>query len=199
MSNTTTATARAGARPRTCSPPAREGARLPVFIEPNERFRLPADAARDVIMIGPGTGVAPFRGFVQERAATGAQRPQLAALRRPALPQRLPLPGRVAGGAQGRRAAPARPRLLARPGAQGLRAAPPARARPRTVRLARRRRAPLRLRRCHAHGAATCTRRCSTIVAEHGGKSAEDARGLPRTTCSSRAATRGTCTDGTSR
>ncbi|MGH8086524.1 MAG: assimilatory sulfite reductase (NADPH) flavoprotein subunit [Lysobacter sp.] len=44
--------------------------RVPVFIEHNERFRLPADPARDVIMIGPGTGVAPFRGFVQERAAT---------------------------------------------------------------------------------------------------------------------------------
>jgi len=43
-----------------------------LFIERNERFRLPADASRDVIMIGPGTGVAPFRGFVQQRAATGA-------------------------------------------------------------------------------------------------------------------------------
>ncbi len=43
-----------------------------VFIEPNERFRLPKDASRDVIMIGPGTGVAPFRAFVQERAETGA-------------------------------------------------------------------------------------------------------------------------------
>ncbi len=49
-----------------------EGARLPVFIERNERFRLPADPSRDVIMIGPGTGVAPFRGFVQERIAVGA-------------------------------------------------------------------------------------------------------------------------------
>ena len=49
-----------------------EGASLPVFIESNERFRLPADASRDVIMIGPGTGVAPFRGFVQEREAVGA-------------------------------------------------------------------------------------------------------------------------------
>ncbi|CAM5306889.1 hypothetical protein RLIN73S_05537 [Rhodanobacter lindaniclasticus] len=45
---------------------------VPVFIEPNERFRLPADGSRDVIMIGPGTGVAPFRAFVQEREATGA-------------------------------------------------------------------------------------------------------------------------------
>ncbi len=49
-----------------------EDADVPVFIEENERFRLPADAARDVIMIGPGTGVAPFRGFLQERAETGA-------------------------------------------------------------------------------------------------------------------------------
>ena len=51
---------------------AGEGRPLPVFIEANERFRLPRDSARDVIMIGPGTGVAPFRGFLQERAATGA-------------------------------------------------------------------------------------------------------------------------------
>ena len=47
-------------------------AKIPVFIEANERFRLPHDPSRDVIMIGPGTGVAPFRAFVQERAAIGA-------------------------------------------------------------------------------------------------------------------------------
>ncbi len=51
---------------------SQEGDRLPVFIEHNERFRLPADASRDIVMIGPGTGVAPFRAFVQDRAATGA-------------------------------------------------------------------------------------------------------------------------------
>jgi sulfite reductase (NADPH) flavoprotein alpha-component len=51
---------------------ANEGDKLPVFIERNERFRLPKDASRDLIMIGPGTGVAPFRGFMQERATTGA-------------------------------------------------------------------------------------------------------------------------------
>ncbi len=51
---------------------AGEDATLDVFIEPNERFRLPADGARDLIMIGPGTGVAPFRAFVQERQQDGA-------------------------------------------------------------------------------------------------------------------------------
>jgi len=49
-----------------------EGERVRIFIEENSRFRLPPDHSRDVIMIGPGTGVAPFRAFVQERAAHGA-------------------------------------------------------------------------------------------------------------------------------
>ncbi|MGY1520686.1 assimilatory sulfite reductase (NADPH) flavoprotein subunit [Luteimonas sp. A482] len=49
-----------------------DAGQVPVYIEPNERFRVPSDPSRDIIMIGPGTGVAPFRGFVQERAETGA-------------------------------------------------------------------------------------------------------------------------------
>ena len=43
-----------------------------VFVHQNTAFRLPADSAAPVIMIGPGTGIAPFRAFLEERAATGA-------------------------------------------------------------------------------------------------------------------------------
>jgi sulfite reductase (NADPH) flavoprotein alpha-component len=47
------------------------GDRVPVYVERNSRFRLP-DANAPVIMIGPGTGVAPFRAFMQQRIEAGA-------------------------------------------------------------------------------------------------------------------------------
>ncbi|MCK6426884.1 MAG: bifunctional nitrate reductase/sulfite reductase flavoprotein subunit alpha [Burkholderiaceae bacterium] len=46
---------------------------VPLFVQPNPRFRLPEDDDRPVVMIGPGTGVAPFRGFLHERRARGAR------------------------------------------------------------------------------------------------------------------------------
>ncbi|WP_407524250.1 diflavin oxidoreductase [Methylobacterium oryzisoli] len=50
----------------------RTGAKLKVRVKPNKHFRLPADPSTDIIMVGPGTGVAPFRAFVQERRAAEA-------------------------------------------------------------------------------------------------------------------------------
>jgi sulfite reductase (NADPH) flavoprotein alpha-component len=49
----------------------KKGGRVRVKLKTNKHFRLPA-ADRDVIMVGPGTGVAPFRAFVQERRAAAA-------------------------------------------------------------------------------------------------------------------------------
>jgi len=48
------------------------GESVPVFVEHNEYFKLPADDNTDIIMVGPGTGVAPFRAFVEERNERGA-------------------------------------------------------------------------------------------------------------------------------
>lgn len=45
---------------------------IPVYVQPSRTFRLPADGSRDIIMVGPGAGIAPFRAFLEQRIADGA-------------------------------------------------------------------------------------------------------------------------------
>lgn len=51
------------------------GQQVRIHVKPNRHFRLPADAARPIIMIGAGTGVAPYRGFIAERAEEAQRGP----------------------------------------------------------------------------------------------------------------------------
>ena len=130
----------------------RAGDRLKVYVKPNKNFRLPDDPDRPMIMIGPGTGVAPFRAFLQERQALGARgrnwlffgdRNYTHDFLYQLEWQDLHKEGVL------RRD---RRRVLARPAGQGLRAAPHVAAARGPVPLARGRRAPLRLRRREGDG-----------------------------------------------
>jgi len=49
------------------------GETVPVYFQENKKFRLPDDPDTPIIMVGPGTGIAPFRAFLEERDLTGAK------------------------------------------------------------------------------------------------------------------------------
>ncbi len=55
-----------------CAERLQPGDTLPVYIQHNQNFKLPQDPDTPIIMIGPGTGIAPFRSFMQEREEMGA-------------------------------------------------------------------------------------------------------------------------------
>jgi sulfite reductase (NADPH) flavoprotein alpha-component len=51
----------------------RVGDKVRIYVKPNRHFRLPEDSARPIVMIGAGTGVAPYRAFIEERVEQGAK------------------------------------------------------------------------------------------------------------------------------
>ncbi|MBI0579129.1 sulfite reductase subunit alpha [Neobacillus cucumis] len=55
-----------------CAERVQEGDTIPVFVQPNKHFHLPESGESDIIMVGPGTGIAPFRSFIEERAVNKA-------------------------------------------------------------------------------------------------------------------------------
>ncbi|QCS52625.1 assimilatory sulfite reductase (NADPH) flavoprotein subunit [Priestia flexa] len=56
-----------------CAERLQPGDTLPVYIQHNQNFKLPSNPETPIIMVGPGTGVAPFRSFMQEREEIGAE------------------------------------------------------------------------------------------------------------------------------
>jgi sulfite reductase (NADPH) flavoprotein alpha-component len=56
-----------------CAERLQPGDTLPIYIQNNQNFKLPTNADTPIIMVGPGTGVAPFRSFMQEREENGAE------------------------------------------------------------------------------------------------------------------------------
>lgn len=71
----TLSTVRYGQRKGVCSTFLADRAgelQVAIFPQPSAHFHVPEDDSRPVIMVGPGTGIAPFRGFLQEREARGA-------------------------------------------------------------------------------------------------------------------------------
>jgi sulfite reductase (NADPH) flavoprotein alpha-component len=72
LAYTSAGRARKGVASTLVSDHRKSGDSLNVFVKPNPHFRLPKDDAAPIVMIGAGTGLAPYRGFLQEREATGA-------------------------------------------------------------------------------------------------------------------------------
>jgi hypothetical protein len=139
--------------------------RVPVFVHTAKGFRLPDDGGTPIIMVGPGTGIAPFRAYLQERRAVGRDGSELAFLRRAAREKRFFISRRIRGVEKRGRADAVGHGVLARPAAEDLRAAPNAGKRAGNLELDRGGRAFFCLRRREAHGEG-----CRCRAAHHRGK-----------------------------
>lgn len=65
--------ARGGVCSVQCAERVEPGDTLSIYIQKNDNFRLPEDPNQPIILIGPGTGIAPFRSFIEEREELGAE------------------------------------------------------------------------------------------------------------------------------
>ena len=145
--------ARGSASPRPSSPSAsRPATRSRSTCRRRTHFGLPADPSVPIIMIGPGTGIAPFRAFLHERMATKAPGRNWLFFGHQHSNYDFFYEDELAGMKAGARAHAPHARLVARRRPEDLRAGPHARGRPRSLGLARRGRARLCLRRRQAHG-----------------------------------------------
>ena len=113
--------ARAGGASSFLADRVEEEGEVRVFIEHNDNFRLPANPETPVIMIGLGTGIAPFRAFMQQRAADEALQKLVVLWQPRTFYGRFPLPGWVAALRQRGRADAYRSRLVARSKRKNLR------------------------------------------------------------------------------
>ena len=111
----------------------RPGQKVRVFVHPSHGFQLPDSGDTPMIMVGPGTGIAPFRAFLEERQASGAHRARTgSSSATSAAPTDFLYEDELRRFQQSRAPDPARHRLLARPGREDLRPEPHARERARS-------------------------------------------------------------------
>ncbi len=125
---------------------------IKVYVQKAHAFGLPADPSVPVIMVGPGTGVAPFRAFLHERMASRASGPNWLFFGHQRRDHDFFYEDELSAMKGEWRADAPIAGMVARRRPEVLRAGPHARSRPRSLVVARRRRTFLRLRRRQAHG-----------------------------------------------
>ena len=128
------------------------GSQLKVFIQPSHGFTVPADPTAPMIMVGPGTGIAPFVFFLARTRSDRSHGRQLVVLWRSEIRNRFSLSRYVGRLRFGRPAKTIGHGFQSRSRSQDLRAGSHARTRSRTFQMARSGRLLLCLRRCHSHG-----------------------------------------------